>query len=468
MRRMALIGIIAAFSAVSAQEEKPALRLSVDDEERVRMALDTFVFRPKPDPGWSELKASPSLGPQSPDRRQEVYEEYCKACHGDSGRGDGPLAKWMVVKPRDFSQGIFKLKTTPGASMASDEDLFRSISVGFPAYGMPSFHHLDEELRWLLVEQVKGLVRAGLREELAGLKLAPEEVDEILAYRLTPDSPMVLEASPEVTEAILARGKGLFENAECAKCHGPQGFADGPSAETLKDVWDAPIRPRDFGQGEGFFKGGARPADFVRTVMLGIPGTPMPSFDLFLTAAKDQWALAHYLRTLVDSAVEARSIGWTAYFRRQVASGRFNSITGPSVAGSGRPGSGIGSSPVSRELALEKGCLSCHDGIQAVREKERPSLLALGGGTRGRGCAVCHEGNPEATTKEDAHDGLFPDPGYSWVVALGKGCGKCHSGPPFVEPGQFEVFPSALGGKLMDVVVTFPRGSVDIGKSHGY
>lgn len=35
---------------------------------------------------------------------EESFKTYCAACHGKSGKGDGPLAKDMKVRPADLTQ----------------------------------------------------------------------------------------------------------------------------------------------------------------------------------------------------------------------------------------------------------------------------------------------------------------------------------------------------------------------------
>ena len=65
----------------------------------------------------------------------------------------------------------------------------------------------------------------------------------------------------------------------------------------------------------------------------------------------------------------------------------------------------------------------CHQGIEPIRDPESQmmqQIMALGE------CTTCHYGNPQATTKEEAHAGEFyPDPGNPWIVD--KTCGKCHA-----------------------------------------
>jgi len=79
---------------------------------------------------------------------------------------------------------------------------------------------------------------------------------------------------------------------------------------------------------------------------------------------------------------------------------------------------------VSKALAGEQGCLSCHEGIGIIHPK-MAFIRSIGG--KGKGCVVCHEGDAEATDRSAAHKTLVPNPGNMWIVAQYKGCGKCHS-----------------------------------------
>ncbi|NIM51294.1 MAG: cytochrome C, partial [Gemmatimonadales bacterium] len=93
-------------------------------------------------------------------------------------------------------------------------------------------------------------------------------------------------------------------------------------------------------------------------------------------------------------------------------------------------------------VSTAEGCLSCHTGIESIRE-EGSGMLALirGFGTAygdAEGCVVCHGGNPQATTAAAAHQGtpanmaangpreFYRDPGSIWVANYT--CGQCHPG----------------------------------------
>ncbi len=53
----------------------------------------------------------------------------CAGCHGKYGRGDGPLAKNMVTKPRNWTNQTWQASVT-------DERLFKVIREGGAAVGL--------------------------------------------------------------------------------------------------------------------------------------------------------------------------------------------------------------------------------------------------------------------------------------------------------------------------------------------
>lgn len=73
---------------------------------------------------------------------------------------------------------------------------------------------------------------------------------------------------------------------------------------------------------------------------------------------------------------------------------------------------------VSVELAQEKRCLSCHEGIEVISDR---MAKMWGADTK---CEVCHMGNPTAHTKKEAHKNLIVHPGDLRVQSLT--CGQCH------------------------------------------
>lgn len=90
----------------------------------------------------------------------------------------------------------------------------------------------------------------------------------------------------------------------CAKCHGGLGRGDGESAATLVDNDRYPIRPRDLTS--GVFKGSPAPEHLYRRILLGIPGTPMPSLPENM-AGRETWDLVHFVLSLSGSAQRKRA-----------------------------------------------------------------------------------------------------------------------------------------------------------------
>ncbi|HMP82274.1 MAG TPA: cytochrome c, partial [Verrucomicrobiota bacterium] len=88
---------------------------------------------------------------------QTVYNLHCAACHGEGGDGNGPASVWLYPKPRDFSAGQFKIKSTPAQFLPTDDDLLQSVNRGLPGSSMPGFSYLSEQERRDVVQYVKHL-----------------------------------------------------------------------------------------------------------------------------------------------------------------------------------------------------------------------------------------------------------------------------------------------------------------------
>ena len=68
--------------------------------------------------------------PTSPVNGAALYRNRCASCHGESGRGNGEYAGLLNPKPRDFTSGRFKLRSTETGGLPTDEDLAHSITEG--------------------------------------------------------------------------------------------------------------------------------------------------------------------------------------------------------------------------------------------------------------------------------------------------------------------------------------------------
>ncbi len=82
-----------------------------------------------------------------------LYQQKCVACHGTSGKGDGPIGRTLYPSPADLT-----LHTMPGVH--SDADLFGWITSGYPGSAMPAFDRtLTDKQRWDLVNFIRTLAR---------------------------------------------------------------------------------------------------------------------------------------------------------------------------------------------------------------------------------------------------------------------------------------------------------------------
>jgi cytochrome c oxidase cbb3-type subunit 2 len=213
--------------------------------------------------------------PQTDDqiaRGKAVYERRCVGCHGVKGDGNGPAATFLDPRPRDFTLGAFKFRTTPSGSLPTDGDLYRTLTRGVRWTAMPTWHELPEKDRIAVVAYIKTFSSRWKEEK--------------------PEPPIVIADPPPVTPELLARGKELYVKAKCFECHGDGGKGDGPSAEELEDDLGFKIRPADFTKGQ--FKGGGDVRDVYRAMTTGLDGTPMPSF---VDSMKDdeRWAISYYV-----------------------------------------------------------------------------------------------------------------------------------------------------------------------------
>jgi cytochrome c oxidase cbb3-type subunit I/II len=219
----------------------------------------------------AEAQAAPIAG-------EGVYLESCAACHGQRGDGKGPEANRLKTKPRDFTGGIYKFRSTPSGSLPLDEDIFRTISRGVRTTSMLAQLHLAEKDRWAVTEYVK--------------MFSPRFKSEKAA------EPLRIPAPPSFNSQLIALGKATYEGSGCGACHGANGQGDGPSSKELKDDSGNSLLPIDLTLKP--FKSGPEPEDLFRTISTGLNGTPMPSYGNALTE-KERWALVSYILSIATN-----------------------------------------------------------------------------------------------------------------------------------------------------------------------
>jgi mono/diheme cytochrome c family protein len=207
---------------------------------------------------------------------RQLYYRYCWGCHGARGNGDGENAPYLNILPRNFVAATFKCRSTPTGTLPLDQDLFNTLGRGINFTNMPNWSALTDQQRADLVAFIKTFSPRWKAEK--------------------PGDPIQVPPEPALSVASIKHGSELFQKLECWKCHGQEGRGDGPSASTLTDSNDQPIRPYNF-TSDNRAKCGRTNQDIYKIFMTGLDGTPMPSFA-DVVKPEDAWDLVHFLRTL--------------------------------------------------------------------------------------------------------------------------------------------------------------------------
>jgi mono/diheme cytochrome c family protein len=220
---------------------------------------------------------------------RQVYIKRCLFCHGRFGMGDGVAARYLDPRPRDFTLGMFKFRSTGSGGMPTDADLFRTVSRGIPGTAMPAWGEgdftLSEIERWQVIYFVKSMV----------IDFQNEDLDPYVEGRQVP-----IGTPPPPTPERLAHGRDLFMKsgeAGCFECHGKNGRGNGGAAGNHTDDWGDFILPQNLTK-PWRFKNGSRVRDIFRTLTLGLNGTPMPSFIDAMPNDQDRWDVALFVHSL--------------------------------------------------------------------------------------------------------------------------------------------------------------------------
>jgi high-affinity iron transporter len=171
-----LDGLIAMMARTASPEsvEARALQLGNSLAARFTVLLDEIPERP------------PALA-----RGAELYQRQCAACHGASGRGDGPAADGLNPPPSDLTDFRKLVQSTP-------LDFFRRTTIGVTGTAMPTFEsRLSADERWAVSVYAtalrhpapRGEVPPGLRAFATSARMSDAQVAEALEPGSDPGSP---------------------------------------------------------------------------------------------------------------------------------------------------------------------------------------------------------------------------------------------------------------------------------------
>lgn len=243
----------------------------------------SLVYRGSEELSPAKSSTSSSASPVEPhgerqnSRGRMLYEWECSPCHGMAGDGQGPLASAFFPRPRNFTSGLFRYRSTPTGQLPTDEDLARTVSRGLPGTAMPAWKQF----------------------------LKDEEIREIISYMKSfserfsngkPADAIQIPVPPSPTREGIAKGKQLFTDAGCVSCHGEDARGTGKSAKDLKTAEGDPIVPRDLTY-KWDFRWGYRPEDVLQRLLTGLDGSPMPSYAGMLSD-NELWDIVYYVLSL--------------------------------------------------------------------------------------------------------------------------------------------------------------------------
>lgn len=219
---------------------------------------------------------------QDAQRGKAVYEKWCLECHGETGEGNGAGAKFMLPPPRDFTKGVYKIRSTASGELPTDDDLLRVVAEGMPGSAMPEW---------------KTKLSDGERRDVVAF------IKKFSSFfgQGQPPKPLDFGKAPSASAQGLVEGRKTFEKLECFKCHGMQGRGEGKSSPTLKDDAGFAIRAADLSQ-DWMFRGGSSVEEIYHRLRTGLDGTPMPSFsdaiESKIVTEEQVWRVAQYVASL--------------------------------------------------------------------------------------------------------------------------------------------------------------------------
>jgi mono/diheme cytochrome c family protein len=303
----------------------------------------------------------------------ESYTHYCRACHGEKGDGHGPAALGLRPPPRDFTQGKFKFAAVESGSLPNDDDFRRIVKKGLHGTAMLPWDVPDQELsniiqyiktfspKWLKEKPGKpiepppdpwaGQDQAGIsrgkelyhvttqcaschpnyatREEIASMTMRLKKIqvtsfrDDMYGSVLKESeyrTPINATEEPAVAKHG-AKGEGKEHGAEPKK-------KEDATKPAVQKTYTVSILPPDFTRTP--LRSGDDLPDLYRTIAAGVGGTAMPSWKATAAytdpntgehwdAEKDIWALAHYVKSLVNLRDTKEAAAFNDKLARQAA-----------------------------------------------------------------------------------------------------------------------------------------------------
>ncbi len=207
---------------------------------------------------------------------KSIYDARCAPCHGENGKGDGPASALLNPRPRNFTSGMYKFRSTESGSIPSDDDLMNTVKNGLHGTAMPDWApFISGDSLKAVVAYMKGF-----------------------SVRFEKEKPHLVKvgSGSSSSTASIASGKKLYAKLQCADCHGTDGAGAGAIAKDFTDEWNFETNAVNLTE-PWTFRGGATAKDIFLRFRTGVDGTPMPSY-VGAASEKEMWDLANYIVSL--------------------------------------------------------------------------------------------------------------------------------------------------------------------------
>lgn len=178
----------------------------------------------------------------------QLFVTHCASCHGAQMRGDGPAAGGLMPAPTSLADRWY-----------TRERLLEALWHGVPGTAMPAWRDLAPGDLSLLISHMQAPTAEPREDQIEGVRV--------------PDA--------------LERGARVYA-ANCAQCHGPDGYGDGSAANSL------PRPPTNFRHQKMAFHG------VIGVLEQGIPGTMMAAWGGRLSR-EDMAAVSHHVRGFFEA-----------------------------------------------------------------------------------------------------------------------------------------------------------------------
>ncbi len=113
-----------------------------------RQTQDIPLQSPRFIPPTDVMQAGIST-PVKIEKGQELYKANCTACHGETGRGDGPSASMMSPKPRNF-HSIEGWTNGPSISQ-----IYKTLEEGIAGSGMSAYNYMTPGDRFAIIHFIR-------------------------------------------------------------------------------------------------------------------------------------------------------------------------------------------------------------------------------------------------------------------------------------------------------------------------